>query len=154
MNPETHVGLRVTRRFGALPERVFDAWADCATARKWLVAAARGRMMCVEIDARVGGWFYILERRHGEQVSHVGEFVEVDRPRRLVFRLSVGKYAHDFDLVTVLIDQVERGCELTLIHEVKPERAENASRGWTRALDGLAATIGQRHGLASCAGPF
>jgi uncharacterized protein YndB with AHSA1/START domain len=142
MNTETHVGLRVSRRFNVLPEQMFDAWADCETARKWLVAAARGQMMCVEIDARVGGWFYILERRHGEQTSHVGEFVEVDRPRRLVFRLSVGKYAHDFDLVTVLIDQVGKGCEVSLTHETKPERVDNASRGWTRALDGLATTIG------------
>jgi uncharacterized protein YndB with AHSA1/START domain len=98
-------------------------------------------MLCVEIDARVGGWFYLLERRRGEQVAHVGEFVEVDRPRRLVFRLSVGKYAHDFDRVTVLIDRVGSGCELTLTHETKPERVENASRGWTRALDGLATTV-------------
>jgi uncharacterized protein YndB with AHSA1/START domain len=143
MNPETHVALRVTRRFSALPEQMFDAWADCERAREWLVAAARGQMMCVEIDARVGGWFYLLERWHDEQVSHVGEFVEVDRPRRLVFRLSVGKYAHDFELVTVLIDQRERGCELSLTHETKPERVHNASRGWTRALDGLATTIGQ-----------
>ena len=152
MGSETHVELRVTRRFNALPEHVFDAWADCETAREWLIAAAREQMMCVEIDARVGGWFYLLERRHGEQVSHVGEFVEVDRPRRLVFRLSVGKYAHDFDLVTVQIDRVGTGCELNLTHETKPERVQNASRGWTRALDGLATTVSRR-GPTSCAVP-
>ena len=148
MNAEPHVGLRVTRRFNALPERVFDAWADCQMARKWLFAAAREQMMCVEIDARVGGWFYIKERRHGEHVEHVGEFVEVDRPRRLVFRLSVEKYAHDFDRVTVAIDRVGSGCELNLTQETKPERVEGASRGWTRVLDGLAAAIGQCSGLA------
>lgn len=148
MSAEPHVGLRVTRRFSASPEHVFDAWADCKTARKWLFAAAREQMMCVEIDARVGGWFYIMERRHGGHVEHIGEFVEVDRPRRLVFRLSVEKYAQDFDRVTVLIDRVGRGCELNLTQETKPERVEGASRGWTRVLDGLAATIGQCSGLA------
>jgi uncharacterized protein YndB with AHSA1/START domain len=152
MDLETHVELRVTRRFNALPEHVFDAWADCETAREWLIAAAREQMMCVEIDARVGGWFYLLERRHGDQVSHVGEFVEVERPRRLAFRLSVGKYAHDFDLVTIEIDRVGTGCELTLTHEIKPERVANASRGWTRALDGLATTV-SRSRSTSCAVP-
>src|SRR5262249_6288729 len=50
---------RITRRFGASSQCVFDAWVDSKTAGKWLFATARGQIVCVEIDARAGGWFYI-----------------------------------------------------------------------------------------------
>jgi hypothetical protein len=45
-----------------------------------------------------------VERREGENVEHIGEYLEIVRPRRLAFTLSVEKYSLDFERVTVLFD--------------------------------------------------
>jgi uncharacterized protein YndB with AHSA1/START domain len=142
MSTETHVQVRVSRRCGASPERVFDAWFDPENAGKWLFATPTGQMVRVEIDARVGGGYVFVDRRDGEDVEHVGEYLEIDRPRRLVFTLSVPKYSQEVDRVAIDIVPLETGCELTLTHEVAAEWAEGAVEGWTGILDGLAATLG------------
>jgi uncharacterized protein YndB with AHSA1/START domain len=50
----------------------------------------------------------------GENVKHIGEYLEIVRPRRLVFTLSVEKYSLDFELMTVVFDPRGTGCELSL----------------------------------------
>ena len=42
MNNNHPVIVRVSRRFDASPERVFDAWLDPATAGRWLFATPGG----------------------------------------------------------------------------------------------------------------
>lgn len=69
MDTKQLISARVTRQFSSSPQRVFDAWLDSKTAGKWLFATTRGHIVCVEIDARAGGWFYIVERRDGENVE-------------------------------------------------------------------------------------
>jgi len=145
MSPKPHPIVRVTRRFSASPERVFDAWLDPKKARKFLFATPTGEMVRVEIDARVGGSFCIVERRDGQNAEHYGTYLEIDRPWRLVFTFSVEKYGTGGDRVTVEIVPLETGCELTLTHEMRPEWAEYAGRaeaGWIGILDGLAAILG------------
>jgi len=143
MNAPPQVAVRVMRRFSASPERVFDAWLDPATAGKWLFATPTGRMVRAEIDARVGGRYVLTDRRDGEDVEHTGQYLEIDRPRRLVFTLAVPKYAQDVDRVIVEIIPVGGGCELTLTHEaVHPDYASRTESGWAGILDRLAETLG------------
>lgn len=142
MAGEPLVTLRVTRRFSAAPERVFDAWLDPDTAGQWLFAAPNGQMVRVEIDAREGGKYVFVDRRDGEDVEHIGEFVEIDRPRRLVFTFAVPKYSPLFTRVIIDIAPTEAGCELTLTHEgVLPEYETSVVAGWTMILDGLGRTL-------------
>jgi len=146
MNAETPVTVRVTRRFRAAPERVFDAFLDPAMAGRFMFATPAGRMIRVEIDARVGGSFCFVERRGGEDAEHYGEYLEIDRPRRLAFTFATEKDAKEPDRVVIDIVPLEAGCELTLTHEMKPEWAEWAGRtqqGWTNILEGLSATLGE-----------
>jgi uncharacterized protein YndB with AHSA1/START domain len=145
MSSEIPVKVRVSRRFSASPERVFDAWLDPAKAGKFLFATPTGRMVRVEIDARVGGRFVFVDRRDGKDVPHTGEYLEIDRPRRLVFTLSVETFAKDVDRVVIDIVPRGAGCELTLTHEMRPDLADfktQIENGWTTILDGLATTAG------------
>lgn len=144
MTAEPKIQVRVTRRFTASPERVFDAWLDPAKAGQFLFATPAGHMVRVEIDACVGGKFVIVERRDGQDAAHFGEYLEIDRPRRLVFVYSVGMEPKAVDRVTVETGPLDTGCELTLTHEMDVQYAEYVSlaeEGWTGILDGLAAAL-------------
>jgi len=140
---ELRINARVTRRFSASPQRVFDAWLDSKTARRWLFATARGHITCAEIDGRAGGWFSIVERRNGEDFHHMGEYLELVRPHRLVFILFAEKYSLDFERVTVVFHPHGSGCELSLTHETTTEMADQVSRDWSHVLDSLAAVLGK-----------
>jgi uncharacterized protein YndB with AHSA1/START domain len=138
---ETRV-LRVSRSFDASPERVFDAWLDPATAGKWLFATPTGQMVRLEIDARPGGSFLIVERRDGEDVEHKGEYVELDRPSRIVFTFAVPRYSSLVTRVELDLVSAGSGCDLTLTHEgVLAEWASSTEAGWRGILDGLAASL-------------
>jgi uncharacterized protein YndB with AHSA1/START domain len=114
---------------------------DSKTAGKWLFAAEQS--ICVEIDARAGGWFYIAGRRNGERVEYVGEYLEVVRPHRLVFALLAEKYSLNFERVTVVFYPRGIGCELSLTHETKPKFTQQARYDWAKVLERLAAMLSQ-----------
>jgi uncharacterized protein YndB with AHSA1/START domain len=136
--------VRVTHRSGASAERVFDAWLDPKTAGRWLFATPTGQMVRVEIDARVGGRFIIVDRRDGEDIEHCGEYLEIDRPRRLVFTFGVPRYSPEMTRVCVEILAQGAGCELTLTHEgVLPEYTIRTQAGWTEILARMTAGLEQ-----------
>jgi uncharacterized protein YndB with AHSA1/START domain len=89
MSAQSTMIVQVSRRFSASAERVFDAWLDVERARRWLFATASGEIVRAELDPRVGGRFVLVDRREGEDVEHVGEYVEIERPRRLVFTFGI-----------------------------------------------------------------
>jgi uncharacterized protein YndB with AHSA1/START domain len=101
-------------------------------------------MVRVEIDARIGGQFVFVDRRDGEDVEHRGEYLEIDRPRRLVFTFGVPKYSSEMTRVRIDIVPRDAGCELTLTHEgVLLEYADRTLAGWTEILRRLADNLTQ-----------
>ena len=139
MDAKQPVKIRLARRSGVPPQRVFEAWTDSKAAGRWLFGT--GASICVEIDARVGGWFYVAGRRNGEMAEYVGEYLEVVPPHRLVFALLAEKYSLNFERVTVLFEPRGTGCELCLVHETRLEFAQQAQRDWAKVLDRLAAML-------------
>lgn len=134
-----HSQLRVVRRYAFPPERVFDAWLDPSIASRFLFTTAESKVIRCDIDPRVGGGFVIVDRRaDGEEIEHVGDYREVDRPRRLVFTFAVPQYDPTVTLVTLEIRPTEEGCELTLLHDGVPQEwAEQDIEGWTMILGAL-----------------
>jgi uncharacterized protein YndB with AHSA1/START domain len=146
MNSESHVNVRVTRRFSALPEQVFDAWLDPEMVGKWMFGPAlrEEEVVRITLDPHVGGSFSFVVRRQGQEIDHVGKYLEIDRPRRLVFTWGVADMEGSSSRVIIEIVPLETGSELTLTHELHPDWADYASRteaGWTKMLDVLAATL-------------
>jgi uncharacterized protein YndB with AHSA1/START domain len=139
------VQVCVTHEFTASAERVFDAFLDPAKAGKFMFATATGKMVQVEIDARVGGKFAFVDRRGDEDVAHVGEYLVIERPRRLVFTLAVEKFAQDIDQVEITITPQGRGCVLKLTHGMSASWQDQKvliEQGWSDILAELARTIG------------
>jgi uncharacterized protein YndB with AHSA1/START domain len=147
MKPAQNLNVCVVRRFSASPERVFDAWLDPAMVGRFMFGPGLRdeEIVGLSIDARVGGSFSFLVRRQGEVIDHVGEYLQIDRPRRLVFTWGIAQHAPDTSRVVIDIVPVEAGSELTLTHELHPAWADYASRtqaGWTSMLDALARSLG------------
>ncbi len=131
--------LSVTHRYAASAERVFDAFLDLAVARRFLFATASCEMIQAELDPRVGGRFTFVERRPDMgEVRHVGEYLEIDRPRRLVFSFGVPQFDPRMTTVAIGIRPDGEGCELTLTQEgVLADYVERSKDGWSRILAGL-----------------
>jgi uncharacterized protein YndB with AHSA1/START domain len=145
MSKEPDVTVRVTQIFRAGPERVFDAWLDTTLIGKWMFGPKlrEEEIIRLSVDARVGGSFSFLVRRNGEELDHVGRYLEIDRPRRLVFTWSIGEQSDD-SRVTIDIVPQGAGCELTLTHTLDPAWADYAERtqaGWTKMIGVLAQTL-------------
>lgn len=134
----------VERRIAAPPETVFDAWLDPAGVGTWLFATPGGTMERIEIDPRVGGRFRIDERRDGQPAEHHGEYVEIDRPRRLDFDFWTS-FSDVRTRITVAIAPDGGGSLLTLTHEgVRADWEDRTRQGWTMILEGLERRIARQ----------
>lgn len=143
-NPKK-VSLTVKHHYTASAERVFDAFLDPDKARRFMFATPpTGQMVRADIEPRVGGRFNFTDRRNGEDIEHLGEYLELNRPKRLVFTICAPKFSAAIDRVTIDIVPVGTGCELTLTHETAPAdpaTLDNYRGGWNSILDNLAGTL-------------
>jgi uncharacterized protein YndB with AHSA1/START domain len=139
--------IRVSHRCSAPAERVFDAWLIPGQASRFLFRTRTGNVMQCEIQAEVGGGFTVTDRRpaaEGDEsvfdVVHLGKYLEISRPRRIVFDLTVLTYTEDTTRVTVDVTPLgSQASELLLTHELgSTEHArmiEEATRkGWVNML--------------------
>jgi uncharacterized protein YndB with AHSA1/START domain len=135
--------LRVSRHLPASPVRAFDAWVDPEVASRWLFATPGGQIVRCEIDARPGGAFTITDRRDGEDVAHVGTYLEIDRPRRIVFRFSVAKYSSAESTVEVTVTADGAGADVSIAtRDVPVEWREQTDQGWRDLLGRLEDVLG------------
>ncbi|HVZ46916.1 MAG TPA: SRPBCC domain-containing protein [Ramlibacter sp.] len=141
------LAVQVSHRFSAAAERVFDAWITPSQASRFFFATRTGNIMRCQIDARVGGHFLVTDRRpqaDGEEsvmdADHRGEFIEIDRPRRLAFDFSVPQFTDAASRVTIEITPLAAtACELVLTHEMPDSEIarhyeEQTRTGWQRML--------------------
>jgi uncharacterized protein YndB with AHSA1/START domain len=136
--------VRVSRQVRAMPQRIFDAWLDAGQTRSFLFADRAWDAISSRIDARVGGSFRVVRQRDGEDIEYAGQYLEIDRPYRLVFSLFVEKYAHRDDRVIVELAPVAGQSLLVLTHELSlpdPEERSRIRREWARVLERLAALL-------------
>jgi uncharacterized protein YndB with AHSA1/START domain len=139
----TSLSARVTHRFRAAPEAVFDAWLTGEKVRRWF-APGLGEMTRVAVDPRVGGSFLFAQRRGMDEVEHLGKYEELFRPDRLAFTWQV-KGTADISRVVIDIAATADGCELTLVHQLHPHWAnyvERTQSAWTKMLNAMAEAIG------------
>jgi len=149
MNAERALDVRVTRRFHVPPGQVFDAWLDPEMIGRWMFGpnVRDEEVVLITVDGGVGGSFSFVVRRQGEEVDHVGQYIEIDRPRRLAFTWGVPKYSPDTARVRVDIVPLMTGCELTVTHELHPDWAPFTARteaGWSKMLEALGVVLEDR----------
>lgn len=134
--------VTVSREISAPPERVFDAWIDPKVAARFLFATPDGEIVRCDIDARACGRFLIIDRRATGDAEHHGQFLELDRPDRIVFLFrGPGTEEGEWSKVTVEITAGGSGSLVMLTHEIPPKwasYADSVRQGWTMILNTLA----------------
>ena len=138
---ERHV-LDIRRTFAAPAERIFEAFRDPALLREW-AAPDEHRNVSVEQDFRVGGR-YRREMRFPDGSLHVlvGEYREIDPPRRLAYTYRWETLPMPDTLVEVELVEGPEGTELHLVHSGFASRdfADGHDEGWRQCfarLDGV-----------------
>jgi uncharacterized protein YndB with AHSA1/START domain len=134
--------VEVTRRFATSPERLFDAWLDQSKAREFLFASDGGRIVELKIDPKIGGTFTVTDRRAGQEITHIGVYHVLKRPRTVVFGLSVPRYSLRWSRVHIEIFAVPGGSHLNLIHaQLSHADVESTRAEWAFVLERLAKAL-------------
>lgn len=152
----TPVVIKIKHRHQSTAETVFDAWTQPALARQFLFATEGGEAVDCEIDAKTAGTFKISERRAPaatgdapQTVEHIGHFIELIRPTRLVFSFNVPAFSSEETVVAIDLTPLSiGGCDVILTHSlgsgVAARQAElQTEKAWQRTLqllDGVLAT--------------
>ncbi|HEV2975029.1 MAG TPA: SRPBCC domain-containing protein [Solirubrobacteraceae bacterium] len=141
--------VRLERTFAAPAEDVFDAWTNPDVLRRWWAARPNMTSPGCDVDLRVGGG-YVLRMRDedsGELHVVVGEYREVERPRRLVYtwawRGDGGPNPGHVSVVAV--DFVGDGERTTVVLEHSGLPDEGSRRrhgeGWRATFENLARRV-------------
>ncbi|MDO6434543.1 SRPBCC family protein [Flavitalea sp. BT771] len=143
MSAKFPVRATVTALFSAAPERVFDAFLDTRMVGRFMFGPGVRDEAIVSLtnDPRTGGTFSYIVRRQEKAFDHFGEYIEIERPRRLVFSWTVRQDpAGSESRIVIEIAPIIDGCEVTLTHEM-PSGQENfieqARIAWGKMLDKL-----------------
>jgi uncharacterized protein YndB with AHSA1/START domain len=131
--------LIIRKQLDASCEEVFDAWLDPASIMAFMTPGANAQRVDVELDPKVGGKFRIDMVFASDVVSHTGEYLVIDRPRRLSFTW-ISKYTGNRpSVVTIdLSPHDATRCEIVLTHTGLPENEiPGHTRVWKAMLDFL-----------------
>lgn len=139
------IEAKVTHRFNASPERVYDAFLDPVKVRLWQQAwgeqsGSGGEMTACDIDPVVGGKFLFADMREDGEARHWGTFKTLDRPTKIAFTWYTDPSEEDqVSLVTLIIEPEPDGpgAIVTLYHEMGAEWSEwveRTEKGWRHML--------------------
>ena len=133
------LALKLTQHVPAAAERVFDAWLDPATLKRFMSPGADATCLKAETDPRVGGRYDIVMSNEMGEIPHWGEYREIDRPNRLVFTWN-SPHAEPDSVVTLTFAASGKGTDVTLIHDRFPSEGsrDGHEKGWTAILARLA----------------
>ena len=136
--------VQVRRRVKAPAEQVFDLWTKPDLMVRWM-SPFPGAVDCkASCDLRPGGTFSLVMSSPQSNREVSGTYVEIDRPRKLVFTWMGPLTNHVNTLVTVELHPHGDETDLVLTHERLPTPAihEGHTRGWGIILDHLADAVG------------
>ena len=86
------------------------------------------KVLHLRTEPRVRRRFFVLVERQGQAIDHVGTYLHIERPRRLVFTWAIrGESDEDASTVAIDITDTPEGCTLTLTHTLPARWAIRAA---------------------------
>lgn len=147
----THKEFTITRVFEAPREMVYKAWTDPKMIEQWWGPKGVFTPIC-EVDAITGGRIYIvmeageeLGKARGMQWPMEGEFVELDKPKKIVFKANaINEGKVNFEHETTIILDEENGITTMKVHVVVTKSLPSSGyaiagmeQGWNSQFDKL-----------------
>lgn len=138
--------LRLTRRYPAPPQSVFDAWTDPALLRRWWAALQGWETSIAEVDLRPQGRYRLTMRdpETGAEYTVGGEYVEIRRPKRLAYTWTwegEAELMSGSERTLVEVDFAEDGngtvVQLTHTRFADDRIRDLHGEGWTGCLENL-----------------
>ena len=131
----------VSKVINASREELFEAFTNPTIMSKWFYPEED---MSVEVSNRFhvgGGYVLKMHSKDGDIYTHVGEYMEIAPPEKLVFTWN-----SDFvqnTVVTVTFSEIDSGTEVTISHDLLPagEMTGNHRKGWGGCLNRLGNTM-------------
>lgn len=144
---DTKPSLTIKRRIKANPATVFAAWTDAEKIKHWWGPEGM-KTQVAEIDPRVGGRFHVVMKgEDGEVHDANGIFKEFIHDEKFVMSWYWITTPDRVSQLTITVKGDGGGTILTLLHEQFADEAarDGHNRGWTQALDKLAAYFALPH---------
>ena len=135
----TELKTTVSKTIAAPADKLFDAWLDPEKLATFMLPKPGMPQPEVKMDARVGGRFDILMDTGESKIPHHGEYIEIDRPRRLVFSWNSPFSAEGSEVTIEFTENSPNETEITLTHIKFPseESRNNHEAGWGNILSSL-----------------
>jgi uncharacterized protein YndB with AHSA1/START domain len=137
-------GIRIRRVFDAPRERIWREWTDPESFADWYGGPEwEVPLSSVTMDVRPGGSLRLTmlgPEQDRIQIDWEGEYLEVEAPARLIFKIRSRPGGEDFELVTVVLADLDDGRTEMLFEQrgsMSPEQYEGATEGWATFLDRL-----------------
>jgi len=140
------------RTFACTAAKLFEAWTAPDMMKKWFFTMENTNKVAAN-DFRIGGSWEIVDHREGKDYRAIGEYLEIDRPNKLVFTFKMPQFNDLQDEISVKIKDMEKGCEMTFVqgivvpHEPEwteadienamKEYHEQTEQGWGYMFEGL-----------------
>lgn len=119
--------ILITREFDAPAELVFDVWTTPEHVRNWWGWETDPMTLC-EIDLRVGGkWRFVAVNEDYGEVEFYGEYLEIDRPQRLVTTEVFAPYPDSPAVNTLTLEENDGVTTMTILVEYPSKEARDAT---------------------------
>lgn len=119
--------ILIERKFDATAELVFEVWTTPEHVRNWWGWETDPMSVC-EIDLRVGGkWRFVAVNEDYGEVDFYGEYLEIDRPRRLVSTEVFAPYPDSPAVNTLTLQENDGVTTMTILVEYPTKEARDAT---------------------------
>lgn len=118
--------IKITRKFDAPAELVFDVWTTPEHVRNWWGWETDQMRVC-EIDLRVGGSYRFVAGDGDREVAFRGVYQEIERPHRLVATEVYEPYPESESINTLTLEESDGVTTMTIVVAHDSEEARDAT---------------------------
>jgi uncharacterized protein YndB with AHSA1/START domain len=139
--------ISLSRTVAAPAEKIFDRWLIPTFVGSWMFGSHIGNEKVVDLqnEVRPGGSYTFHIKRNGKEFLHDGEYLKIDRPKRLSFswREAAKKNAHK-SKINLSLDTQDGKTKLRLSMQIDQSLelyADEIKQQWSERLKVLAAQV-------------